>query len=50
MCPVTSLDLAEECRGNDSRSVYSRSAEVGPDDDRANENHLLLDSTPLVML
>lgn len=44
MCPVTSLDLAEECWGNDSRSVYSRSADICSDGDEANENHSLPDS------
>lgn len=50
MCSVTSLDSAQECGGNYSRSLYSRSAEVRSDDDGANGNHLLLDSIHLVML
>lgn len=49
MCPVTSLDLAEECLENGSRSVYSRSAEIRSHRDGANENHSLSASERLVM-
>lgn len=50
MQPVTSLDLAEECLENDSRSVYSGSAGIRSHHDGANENHSLSDSEHSVTL